>query len=483
MKEVRVLSVASEAWPLAKTGGLGDVVGALPAALAREGVTVRTLIPGYPSVLEAIANAEALHTFTELHGGGARVLAARVGDLDLCVLDAPHLYARRGNPYVDADGKEWPDNALRFAALCECAAAIARGVVPGFVPQIVHAHDWQAGLAPAYVHYGGAPRPRTVITIHNLAYQGTYPRELLATLKLPPHAWSIDGVEYHDRIGFLKAGLALADRITTVSPTYALEIQTPEFGVGLDGLLRARARALSGIVNGIDDKVWNPATDVHLPARYDARHRSEREQNKAALQARFGLDARPGALLFGVVSRLTWQKGLDVLLEALPTLERVDGQLALLGTGDRPLENAFVDAARARPGRIGASIAHDEALAHLVQGGADALLVPSRYEPCGLTQLCALRYGALPVVAHVGGLADTVVDANDMALAAGAGTGIQFMPVTADALRFAFERAASLWRNQAVWRRIQARAMATDVSWARPAARYAKLYRDLVAHP
>ena len=483
MKEVRVLSVASEAWPLVKTGGLGDVVGALPAALAREGIAVRTLLPGYPVVIDAIANADALHTFRDMHGGSARLLAAHAGDLELYVLDAPHLYQRHGNPYVGPDGREWPDNALRFAALCECAAAIARGIAGGFVPQIVHAHDWQAGLAPAYLHYGGLPRPPTVITIHNLAYQGTCPRELLPTLRLPPHAWSIDGVEYHGQIGFLKAGLALADRVTTVSPTYAIEIQTPEVGMGLDGLLRARADVLTGILNGIDDKVWNPATDVHLPARYDARHRTQRAQNKAALQARFGLDAEPDTLLFGVVSRLTWQKGLDVLLDALPALGRAHAQLALVGTGDRPLETAFTDAAHASPGRIGAVIAHDEALAHLMQGGADALLVPSRYEPCGLTQLCALRYGALPVVAHVGGLADTVVDANDMALAAGAGTGIQFMPVTPEALGMAIGRASSLWRNHAIWRRIQGRAMATDVSWARPAARYAKLYRDLLAHP
>jgi starch synthase len=482
MKEIRVLSVASEAWPLIKTGGLGDVVGALPAALARESVAVRTLIPGYPAVTAALASAESVLTFADLHGGGARLLAAHAGDLDVYVLDAPHLYARPGNPYVDADGNEWPDNAIRFAALSQCAAALARGAGNGFAPQIVHAHDWQAGLVPAYLQYGGAPRPRTVMTIHNLAYQGTYPAELLPALGLPPHAWSIDGVEYHGRIGFLKAGLALADRVTTVSPTYATEIQTPELGMGLDGLLRTRSRVLTGILNGIDDTYWNPATDAHLAARYDARHRSEREQNKAALQARFGLDPERDVLLFGVVSRLTWQKGLDLLLEALPALARAGGQLALVGSGDRPLENAFLDAARARPGHIGAIIAHDEALAHLVQGGADALLVPSRYEPCGLTQLCALRYGVLPVVAHVGGLADTVVDANDMALAAGAGTGIQFAPVTPEALGFAIGRTASLWRDRAVWRRIQARAMATDVSWARPAARYAKLYRDLLAH-
>ncbi len=481
MKELRVLSVASEAYPFVKTGGLGDVVGALPAALAREGVVVRTLIPGYPTVTDALSGAATVHTFPHLQGGPAHLLAAGKGGFDLYVLDAPHLYARPGNPYVGPDGKEWPDNALRFAALGECATAIARGIVPGYVPHVVQAHDWQAGLAPTYLHYSGRPRPATVITIHNLAYQGHYPRSLLTTLGLPPHAFSIDGVEYHGGIGFLKAALALADRITTVSPTYAIEIQTPEGGMGLDGLLRKRADQLTGILNGIDDKVWDPMTDLHLPARYDAKQRAGRALNKAALQRRFGLDIEPETLLFGVVSRLTWQKGLDLLLEALPALERTRAQLALVGTGDKPLEEAFLAAARARPGRIGAIIGHDEALAHLMQGGADALLVPSRYEPCGLTQLCALRYGAIPVVAHVGGLADTVVDANDMALAAGAGTGVQFMPVTPDGLQFAIMRSAALWRDRNVWRRIQSRAMATDVTWTRPAIRYAKLFRELVA--
>ncbi len=480
MKELRVLSVASEIYPLVKTGGLGDVVGALPAALAREGIVVRTLIPGYPAVMQALSAAETVHTFADLHGGPAQLVAARAHGLDLYVVDAPHLYGRAGNPYVGPDGREWPDNALRFAALAECATAIARAVVPTYVPHVVHAHDWQAGLVPPYLHYGGRPRPATVMTVHNLAYQGQYPRELLATLKLPAHAYAIDGVEYHGGIGFLKGGLALADRITTVSPTYATEIQTPEGGMGLDGLLRKRAAALTGILNGIDDDVWNPATDAHLPARYDAKQRAGRAQNKAALQARFGLAPEPDALLFGVVSRLTWQKGLDLLLEALPAVDEAHAQLALVGSGDRPLENAFAAAARASPGRVASIIGHDEALAHLMQGGADALLVPSRYEPCGLTQLCALRYGALPVVAHVGGLADTVVDANDMALAAGAGTGVQFMPVTPDGLRFAIGRTAALWRNRAVWRRIQSRAMATDVSWTRPANRYAKLFRELV---
>jgi len=479
--DLNVLSVAAEVYPLIKTGGLADVVAALPPALAREGIATRTLIPGYPAVMAALRGPEAVHTFARLHGGPARLLASHTAGLDLLALDAPHLFARPGNPYLGPDGKEWPDNALRFAALAECAAAIARGSVAGFVPDIVHAHDWQAGLVPALLHYGGAPRPGTVMTVHNLSFQGQVPRDLLATIGLPPHAYAIDGVEYHGTIGYLKAGLALADRITTVSPTYAAEIRTPAGGMGLDGLLRRRADVLTGIRNGIDDTVWNPATDVHLAARFDAKHLARRTSNKAALQARFGLDVEPATFVFGVVSRLTLQKGMDLLLEALPALTDNGAQLALLGSGEKSLADDFVATAARFRGRVAAIIGYDEPIAHLVQAGADALLVPSRFEPCGLTQLCALRYGAIPIVARVGGLADTVIDANEMALAAGVGTGIQFAPVTRETLELAISRGIALRRDRALWRRMQSRAMATDVGWTRPAKRYAALFRELAA--
>jgi starch synthase len=481
MQRVQVLSVASEVYPLVKTGGLADVVGALPSALAREGIAVRTLVPGYPAVIEALREVEEVHTFTHLHGGPARLLVSQVAGLDLLVLDAPHLYARPGNPYLAPDGKAWPDNALRFAALAASAAAVARGVVSGLAPDVVHAHDWQAALAPALLHYGGAPRPGTVMTVHNLSFQGQFPRELLAAIGLPPDAYAIDGVEYHGTIGYLKAGLALADRITTVSPTYAAEIRTPEGGMGLDGLLRRRADVLTGIRNGIDDTVWNPATDAHLVARFDAKHLARRAANTAALQARFGLDTERAAFVLGVVSRLTLQKGMDLLLDALPAVIASGAQLALLGSGEQSLEGAFVAATSRHPGRVAAIIGYDESIAHMMQAGADAMLVPSRFEPCGLTQLCALRYGAIPIVARVGGLADTIIDANEMALAAGTGTGIQFAPVTRSNLELAIDRGIALRRDRALWRRMQSRAMATDVGWSRPAKRYAALFRELAA--
>lgn len=483
MKAPTVLSVASEVFPLVKTGGLADVAGALPPALAAEGIAVRTLLPGYPAVLSALPGAEPVHAYAALQGGPARLLAAHAAGLDLLVLDAPHLYARPGNPYLGPDGEDWPDNAQRFAALGRAAADIGRGLLPAFTPDVVHAHDWQAGLAPVYLHFGGAARPRTVMTVHNLAFQGKFPATLLADLDLPAQALSIDGVEYYGDIGFLKGGLALGDRITTVSPRYAMEIRTPEFGMGLDGLLRSRAKVLTGILNGIDTEYWDPATDPYLEANFDARRVGGRAANKRALRKRLGLADDDRAPLFGVVSRLTWQKGMDVLLDTLPEFAALGAQLALVGSGEAALEAGFKAAGQAHAGRIAAFIGFDESLAHLVQGGADALLVPSRFEPCGLTQLCALRYGAIPVVARVGGLADTVIDANEMALVAHAGNGLQFAPVTSEALALSLERAVSLWHDRPTWLRLQQHAMAAEVGWRRPARQYAALFRELAASP
>ena len=479
MKRRAVLSIASEVFPLIKTGGLADVAGALPAALAKEGFAVTTLVPGYPSVMAAARRGQAVHAFEDLFGGPARLIAARAKKLDLFVLDAPHLYARPGNPYLGPDGADWPDNAFRFAALAQVGAALGQGLLSAFQPAILHCHDWQAGLLPAYLAFGPGPRTPTIFTVHNLAFQGAFPAELLKPLGLPARAFTVDGVEYHGRIGFLKAGLRLSDRITTVSPTYASEICTDEFGMGLQGLLRGRADVLRGILNGIDTQVWNPATDPLIPARYDSSALSARAENKRALQSALGLAEDRRAPLFGVISRLGWQKGLDLLLAALPVLLAEGGQLALLGTGDPALEDGFRRAAEAHPGRIAATIGYDESLAHLIQAGCDALLVPSRFEPCGLTQLCALRYGCVPVVARVGGLADTVIDASPVALAAGTATGIVFSPVNEPMLESALRRAATLYRDDATWERLQRNGMATDVSWSGPAREYAALYREL----
>lgn len=480
MTGTRVLSVVSEVYPLIKTGGLADVAGALPGALAREGVEMRTLVPGYPSVTAALDGGEVVFALKDLFGGKARVIAGRAKGLDLFVLDAPHLFDRPGNPYHDGEGVDWPDNPFRFAALSRVAAELGFGAVAAFQPDVVHTHDWQTGLTPAYLEYDGRRRPGTVATVHNLAFQGQYPQEMLAALRLPPHAWGVDGVEYYDTIGFLKAALRMSDRVTTVSPTYAAEIRTGEGGMGLGGLLAGRANVVHGILNGIDTEVWNPASDPLIAAHYDAGSPSARKPNKSALQRRFGLKIDRKAMVFGVVSRLSWQKGLDMVRDGIDAILAAGGQLALLGSGDRDLVEGFRQAAVAHPGRVGVVIGYDESLAHLIQAGSDALLVPSRFEPCGLTQLCALRYGAIPIVTRVGGLADTIIDANEMALDAGTGTGVMFTPPQAEMYRAAIQRAADLYADQPTWRRLMKNAMKTDVSWARSAARYARLYRDLV---
>jgi starch synthase len=484
MTGLKVLSVASEVFPLLKTGGLADVAGALPGALQALGVEIQTLMPGYPAVIKAITRGETVRDWPELFGGPAKLIAGTAGGLKLLAVDAPHLFNRPGNPYLNASGKDWPDNALRFGALCFVAAEIGRGLLPSYAPDVVHAHDWQAGLVPAYLHYGSAPtargaRPATVITVHNLAYQGQFPPSLLEPLRLPAAAFTMEGVEYYGQIGFLKAGLSLANHITTVSPTYAIEIQGSEMGMGLDGLLRHRSSVLTGILNGIDPEIWNPATDTHLAARYDAGKLDGRKINKTAIRKEFGLSDSDGGPLVTLVSRLTWQKGIDLLLTALPRLVASGGQIALLGSGDPGLQSELTAAAARYPGKVGVHLGYDEGLSHLLQGGADAILVPSRFEPCGLTQLYGLRYGTVPIVARTGGLADTVIDANDAALAAGVATGFQFAPVTADALGAAIGRAVAGYRDQVEWRGMQQRGMSADVSWRRPAKQYAELYRSL----
>lgn len=481
MARIQVLSVASEIYPIVKTGGLADVVGALPSALARESIEVSTLIPGYPAVREAAADAATVLAFDDLFGGPARVLAANVAGLNLLVLDAPHLYDRVGGPYVGPDGNDWPDNAFRFAALARAGAQIGGGAIQAYRPDILHAHDWQAGLVPAYVHFSGERGPATIITVHNLAFAGRFAPELLSALELPPRAYAVEGVEYFGSISYLKAGLQFADRITTVSPTYAREITTPEFGMGFDGLLRARSARFSGILNGIDADVWDPATDPLVTATYDAGRLAARSQNTAALRLRFALDDDPAALLVGIVSRLSWQKGLDLLLETLPSLVSRGLQFVVLGAGDLELEAGFTAAVAAHPGRVGVYIGYDEPVAHLMQAGADVVLVPSRFEPCGLTQLCALRYGAIPVVARVGGLADTVIDANEMALAAGVATGVVFAPPASEPLETALARAAALFGQPRAWEAMQRNGMTTDVSWNRSGSQYARLYREAIA--
>jgi starch synthase len=488
MSRPNVLSVTAEIFPLIKTGGLADVAGALPLALSREGVAVTTLVPGYPAVMAALEKPQRVHRFAALMGGPASLLRGRAGALDLLVLDAPHLFERPGNPYLQPSGQEWPDNALRFAALAKAAAEIGLGAINDYKPDLIQAHDWHAGLTPAYLHYARKKNarlktPPVVLSIHNLAFQGRFPASLLSRLDLPAEALSIDGVEYWGDIGFLKAGIQFANQVTTVSPSYAAEIMTEEGGMGLGGLLKARGKRLVGILNGIDTNVWNPATDPDISARYTAETLEQRAINKLALQTKLGLRADPDAPLFGILSRLTDQKGVDLLLGALPVLFGEGAQLVVVGQGEARYENAFREAGERYPGAMGRFVGYNERLAHLVQAGADAILAPSRFEPCGLTQLCAMRYGAVPVVSRTGGLSDTIIDANTAGIARSAATGVQFAPATQDMLEDAIRRTCALYRDPVSWRRVQLNAMASDSSWSASAVEYRTMFERLIRKP
>jgi starch synthase len=476
---MEVLSVASEVFPLVKTGGLADVAGALPLALGKAGVQVRTLVPGYPAVAREANPEKVLHRYTDIQGGEASILAAEAAGLDLFVLDAPHLFDRPGGPYSDARGVDWPDNWRRFAALGRAGADLAGGAVAGYAPDLVHVHDWQAAMTPAYLRYRSAAQVPSVITVHNLAFQGQFPASIFPELGLPTTAMSLDGVEYYGGVGFLKAGLQAASAITTVSPTYAQEIRTPEFGMGLEGLINHRAADLHGIVNGIDTASWDPASDKFLAAPYSAKSLKGRKANKRAIEERFRLESGEGPL-FCVVSRLTWQKGMDMVADAADAIVAMGARLAILGTGDQALEAALSAAFARHHGRIGVIIGYDEALSHLMQGGSDAILIPSRFEPCGLTQLYGLRYGCVPIVARTGGLADTVIDANEAALSAGVATGFQFAPASVDAFLHSIARALAIFQTS-TWKSLQLQGMKSDVSWARSALRYASLYRALIS--
>lgn len=480
---MRVLSVASEVFPLVKTGGLADVAGALPAALKPHHCQVTTFLPGYRQVKAKLIELNAteervVHNFGDLFGSPARLIAYHLDGVALVILDCPGLFDREGGPYGDAAGKDWADNWTRFAAFSAAAAAFGCGRAGAPAFDVIHAHDWQAGLVPAYVAHGRGAKPATLMTIHNMAFQGQFSPSIFAALGLPQEAMSVNGIEYYGDVGFLKAGIQYANVVTTVSPTYAEEITTPEFGMGLDGLIRARGADVHGIVNGIDTSVWNPGTDIHLVSHYSSATIERRNANKSALQARFGLAPTSGPL-FAVVSRLTWQKGMDLLSANADLIVSLGGSLAVLGAGDVAIEAELQAAAQRHPGKIGVIIGYNEGLSHLIQAGADALLVPSRFEPCGLTQLCALRYGAIPVVARTGGLADTVVDLNHASQTAKSATGVQFSPINKDQFGRALRRTVDAYHDRPFWLSLQKRAMMADVSWENSAAIYAKLYRDI----
>ena len=481
---MKVLQVAAEVFPLVKTGGLADVVGALPRALIEAGADVRLVLPGLPAIADAVLHQKPVCEVGPLFG--ASRIHIRLGQMPyshvpVYVVEAPYLYRRGGGPYESSDGVEWADNLQRFGLLGWVAAHLAAGELdPAWAPQIVHAHDWHAAMACAYMAAHPGTAAQSIFTVHNLAYQGLFAHGDYGLLGLPSAYWASHGVEYHGRISFMKAGLKYARRITTVSPTYAGEITTHEFGCGLDGVIRSRAVDVSGILNGVDGAVWNPQSDTALASRYSAQDLTGKSRCRQALRAELNLESVGDAPLFGVVSRLSGQKGLDLVLAALPALLRLGGQLCLQGSGEPALEAAFIAAAKAHPGRVAVRIGYDEAFAHRLIAGADALLVPSRFEPCGLTQLYGLRYGSLPVVRRVGGLADTVVDATPQALHDDRATGFAFDAATPGALEGALAQAVLAYREPATWRQMMFRAMAQNFSWAEAANKYLGLYREVL---
>ena len=471
---MNILFCTSEAVPLIKTGGLADVSGALPVALREIGVDCRVLLPGYPRVLEQAESLRPLCNLPGLPGNpAARLLEGRLpgSDTPLYVLEVPAAYDRIGGPYQDEHGVDHLDNAWRFALLSKAAAILASRASPlEWRPDLLHCNDWQTGLAPAYLHFMGESVP-SLMTVHNLAYQGIFPPDVLPQLDLPPESFSMAGLEYYGNVSLLKAGLYYAHQLSTVSPTYAREIQQAPLGMGLEGLLATRSPQLTGIINGIDTADWNPSSDLHLCCAYTHRAPSDKRRCKQALQERMGLDKKENAPLFGLIARMTPQKGLDLVLAVAEGIVHRGGQLVMLGTGDKKIEQAVRDTAARHPGLVACYIGYDEALSHQIEAGADVFLMPSRFEPCGLNQMYSLRYGAVPIVHATGGLTDTVEDGV---------TGFVFNEPTAHSLWLEVEEALDLYPIKPAWKRMMQNGMKQDFSWEQSAREYEALYQRML---
>ncbi|MEN8212768.1 MAG: glycogen synthase GlgA, partial [Pseudomonadota bacterium] len=486
---MKILFAASEAYPLVKTGGLGDVIYSLPRTLKEAGADVRVILPAYRSVLEKAPESRII-AWMDVTGDGrthsVRILESRDTSLGtpLYLVDCPELFGRPGNPYLHPDGYDWPDNAERYAVFSRAVAAISCSQPDiDWRPDVVHTHDWQTGLIPALLKHQ-EDAPRSVFTIHNLAYGGIFSYQDYINLGLPEYWWSAEGLEFHGNFSMLKAGLIYADQVTTVSPTYAREILTPQFGYGFEGVLHAIDYKLSGILNGVDQDAWNPKSDPYLPSHYAVNWRTFKGKcdNKAALLTEMGLEAtdeRLHAPLFGLIGRLVEQKGIDLVAEVIPRIiETSDASFIILGSGQDAYEYAFTALARRYPEQVLLYLGYSEELAHRIEAGADFFLMPSRFEPCGLNQLYSLRYGTPPIVHHTGGLADTVVDTNDETFAHKKATGYVFHEPTADALQHAIERAIGCYQNDYCWKQIVRTGMQQDFSWTQSAASYLSLYQQ-----
>ncbi|MDO4642281.1 MAG: glycogen synthase GlgA [Cardiobacteriaceae bacterium] len=479
MKILKILHVCSELFPLVKTGGLADVMGALPLAQRTSDMDVRVVLPLYPQVAEKIGETGHVgyyHTFA----GDIELRYTEYRGVGIYLIDAPHLYQREGNPYHDQHYADYGDNYLRFALLGWVGASLAAGADSWWKPDLLHGHDWQAGLAFAYLRAWDIPI-KTVFTIHNLAYAGIFSAHHLTELGLPSYMFGTYGLEFYGQISYLKAGLYYADHITTVSPSYAREIMEPEHGYGFHGLLQERAAQgrLSGILNGVDDNVWNPESDVNISKPYKQSYMQGKRVNKHLLQQAFNLPTDDSIPLLVMITRLTEQKGADILLGAAESLLSRPLQLAILGTGSPDLEHAFRDLAGRHPDKVGVRITYNEGLSHQMIAGGDVILVPSRFEPCGLTQLYGLKYGTLPLVRATGGLADTVVDTTKETVKARRATGFVFYEAAPDALLQAAGRMLESWKNTKQWAEIRSNAMNEDFSWHKAAQSYQELYQRL----
>ncbi len=488
---MRILFVTSEAFPLIKTGGLADVSGSLPAALQTLDADVRILIPGYPAVLEKLVNPKFLTTISNLPNiGSINLIQGEMPETKVPVIaiESTGLYQRDGGPYVDATGKEWEDNPTRFGTLSLVAAILSNEQSPlkDWIPEITHCNDWQSGLTPAFMHFMSAARTqmkqaKSVLSIHNLAFQGCYHADWVARLGLPAESYQMNGLEYYGQLSFLKAGVFYADGLSTVSPTYAKEIQTEAYGFGMQGLLKARGKEIHGILNGLDTNEWNPATDPYLAAHYDVKKITGKQAVKADLQAKLKLNIDAKAPLLGVVSRLTHQKGLDMLLACAETIiNGNDCQLAVLGSGETAFEEGFCDLAMRFPGKVSVTIGYNEALSHQIMAGCDIFIMPSRFEPCGLNQMYGLRYGTPPVVTNTGGLADSVQDSNDESIKDKSATGFVMPKATPEELLSATERALRYYRDEKTWEEIQKNGMRQQLDWTKSAQAYMTMYEGFL---
>ena len=475
----KILYISSEAFPLIKTGGLGDVAGSLPAALLKESQDVRLLLPAYPEVLSKIKKSKIRSEIT-YYNMRVNIIEARLPGSNVIVwlVDCPFVFNRPGGPYADEHGRAWQDNALRFAILCQAAVDLSLNKLQlDWQPDIIHCNDWPTGLVPALLSLH-SKRPATIFTIHNLAYQGLFDQQTFSDLDLPEELWHMNGLEFYGQLSFIKGGIVYADKITTVSPGYANEIIQSEQGHGLNDLLKERNKHLSGILNGIDVKYWNPGTDTYLKQKYNRHSLDKKSLNKTDLQKQLQLPIDESIPMIGMVSRLVEQKGLDLVLQSLSTLLTMPVQFVILGMGETHYEIQLAEWARRYPDRLKVIIGYDEPLAHRIEAASDIYMMPSIFEPCGLNQLYSLRYGNLPIVTHVGGLADTVIDASEENIDNGTANGFVLKKRTAAALLTTVQHALSTYKQPKIWRQLQINAMSSDFSWKTSAEHYIALYQQ-----